>query len=152
MTPGSNPSWIPDFFIISAINISLIRGARTVHRGVAMPAQRHRPPGRGIFFWKSQRLAWAARLFTPWRLGADQHEASAIFWEFVTETNDVGFSVNFQQSSHKYRECSSRELLPVVLRDYSEDFVLGRYPYQVPGTYYLHFDNSHSTDSTSIVY
>ena len=76
-------------------------------------------------------------------------EASVIFWEFVTETNDVGFGVNFQQSSDKYRECSSRELLPVVLRDCSEDFVLSRYPYQVPGTYYLHFDNSHSADSTS---
>ena len=79
-------------------------------------------------------------------------EASAIFWEFVTETGDVGFGVNFQQSSDEDRECPSRELLPVVRRDCSEDLVLGSHQYQVPGTYYLHFDNSHSTDTATVVY
>lgn len=77
-------------------------------------------------------------------------DASAIFWEFVTESGDIGFGLGFQRSSSQ--ECPVEVLLPVVRRDCSEDLVLGSHQYQSQGTYFLHFDNSHSHQSPKVVY
>ena len=77
-------------------------------------------------------------------------DASAIFWQFVTESGDIGFGLGFQGRDHV---CPvEEELLPVVRRDCSEDLVLGSHQYQSQGTYFLHFDNSHSPQSPKVVY
>ena len=76
-------------------------------------------------------------------------DASAIFWQFVTESSDIGFGLGFQRRDHV---CPVEELLPVVRRDCSEDLVLGSHQYQSQGTYFLRFDNSHSLQSPKAVY
>lgn len=65
-------------------------------------------------------------------------QASALFWEFVTESGDVGFGLSFQGGQQLH------QLLPVTVRDCSEDLVLGSHQYQDKGTYILEFANSHS--------
>lgn len=82
-------------------------------------------------------------------------EASAIFWEFVTASGDVGFGLRFQRKSEvedSGREWPVEELLPVVRRNCSEDLILGSHQYQSAGTYFLQFDNSHSVQSSAVVY
>ena len=81
-------------------------------------------------------------------------EASAIFWEFVTEGGDVGFGLGFQRSGEDpQQECPLEELLPIVKRDCSEDLILGSHQYQSPGTYFLQFDNSSSSHrAAKVVY
>ena len=80
-------------------------------------------------------------------------EGSAIFWEFVTESGDIGFGLSFQKRSEGARhECPMEELLPIVRRDCSEDLVLGSHQYQSQGTYFLQFDNSYSPNVTKVVY
>ena len=77
-------------------------------------------------------------------------DASAVFWEFVTESSDIGFGLGFQRRSDQ--ECPVEVLLPVVRRDCSEDLVLGSHQYQSQGTYFLRFDNSYSLQSPKVVY
>ena len=79
-------------------------------------------------------------------------EASAIFWEFVTVSGDIGFGLNFQRNGDKGHEWPVEELLPAVRRDCSEDLVLGSHTYQTQGTYFLLFDNSHSPHIQKVVY
>ena len=79
--------------------------------------------------------------------------ATAIFWEFVTTSGDVGFGLSFQRLSEDPDQTYSVEtLLPIVKRDCSEDLVLGSHQYQLSGTYFLHFDNSHCPHSSKVVY
>ena len=75
-------------------------------------------------------------------------QASAIFWEFVTEQGEVGFGLSFQKQG---LEDSIEQLLPVTRRDCSKDLVLGSHQYKDQGTYFLDFDNSHSI-TPSVVY
>ena len=79
-------------------------------------------------------------------------EASAVFWEFATGEGDIGFGLSFQQDGQNNDTYSIAELLPVVNRDCSEDLVLGSHQYQVSGTYFLHFDNSHCECSKVVYY
>lgn len=79
--------------------------------------------------------------------------ASAIFFEFVTEKEDIGFGLSFQRKSEKADvEWPMEQLLPITRRDCSEDLVLGSHQYQVQGMYNLHFDNSHSLNMSKVVY
>ena len=82
-------------------------------------------------------------------------QASAIFWEFATAYGDIGFGVNFQwregEASNPHSKHSER-LLPVTVRNCSEDLVLGSHQYQEQGTYTLDFVNSHSTLPKTIYY
>ena len=79
--------------------------------------------------------------------------ATAIFWEFVTISGDIGFGLSFQRLSEDPNQTYPVEpLLPIVKRDCSEDLVLGSHQYQLLGTYFLHFDNSHSPHSSKVVY
>ena len=79
--------------------------------------------------------------------------ATAIFWEFVTTVGDIGFGLSFQRSSEGGVNYPIESLLPIVRRDCSEDLVLGSHQYQLMGTYFLHFDNSHcQTNSKSVYY
>lgn len=78
--------------------------------------------------------------------------ATAIFWEFVTTSGDIGFGLSFQRSSDEETTYPVEPLLPIVKRDCSEDLVLGSHQYQLTGTYFLHFDNSHCPTSSKFVY
>ena len=78
--------------------------------------------------------------------------ATAIFWEFVTTNGDIGFGLSFQRSSKESEVYPVESLLPIVRRDCSEDLVLGSHQYQLHGTYFLHFDNSHCPHTLKIVY
>ncbi len=79
-------------------------------------------------------------------------KASAIFWEFVTEKEDIGFGLCYQRSPGEGVVLYPvDQLLPVTKRDCSEDLILGSHQYMTQGTYMLQFDNSHCT-STKIVY
>ena len=78
--------------------------------------------------------------------------ATAIFWEFVTTSGDIGFGLSFQRSNEAGTIFPVESLLPIVKRDCSEDLVLGSHQYQLPGTYSLHFDNSHCQTSSKSVY
>ena len=66
-------------------------------------------------------------------------QATALFWEFVTESGDVGFGLSFQRGKQLDR------LLPITVRDCSQDLVMGSHQYQDQGVYVLEFANSHST-------
>lgn len=72
--------------------------------------------------------------------------ATALFWEFVTESGDVGFGLSFQRGK------KLDGLLPVTVRDCSQDLVLGRHQYQEQGIYILEFSNSHSTLRKTVHY
>ena len=79
--------------------------------------------------------------------------ATAIFWEFVTISGDIGFGLSFQRLPEQPNQTYPVEsLLPIVRRDCSEDLVLGSHQYQLQGTYFIHFDNSHSFHKSKIVY
>ena len=79
--------------------------------------------------------------------------ATAIFWEFVTTSGDIGFGLSFQRSSDDPNLTFPIEpLLPVVKRDCSEDLVLGNHQYQLSGTYFLYFDNGHCPYSSKVVF
>jgi acyl-CoA-binding protein len=78
--------------------------------------------------------------------------ATAIFWEFVTTSGDIGFGLSFQRSNEGETVYPVESLLPVVKRDCSEDLVLGSHQYQLSGTYFLHFDNSHCPTTSKFVY
>lgn len=80
-------------------------------------------------------------------------KASAIFWEFVTEKEDIGFGVRYQRASSEGIEAYPvDQLLPVTKRDCSDDLILGSHQYMTQGTYMLQFDNSHCTSSSKLVY
>ena len=66
-------------------------------------------------------------------------QANAVFWEFVTESGDIGFGLRFQRGKQL------NHLLPVTVRDCSQDLILGSHQYQDEGIYTLEFVNSHST-------
>lgn len=81
--------------------------------------------------------------------------ANAIFWEFVTTSGDIGFGLSFQRANEPHDNSVTypvESLLPIVKRDCSEDLVLGSHQYQLTGTYFLHFDNSHCTTASKFVY
>ena len=78
--------------------------------------------------------------------------ATAIFWEFVTTSGDIGFGLSFQRSPEPSVTYPIESLLPIVKRDCSEDLVLGSHQYQLTGTYFLHFDNSHCPHASKLVY
>ena len=81
--------------------------------------------------------------------------ATAIFWEFVTTSGDIGFGLSFQRTDDPRDDSLTfpvESLLPIVRRDCSEDLVLGSHQYQLTGTYFLHFDNSHCTTASKFVY
>jgi len=79
-------------------------------------------------------------------------QASAIFWEFVTEKGDIGFGLRYQRSAGGSEAYPIDELLPVTKRDCSEDLILGSHQYMNQGTYMLQFTNSHCSTSGKIVY
>lgn len=62
-----------------------------------------------------------------------------MFWEFVTESGDIGFGVSLQRGEQRQR------LLPITVRNCSQDLILGNHQYQEQGVYVLEFVNSHST-------
>jgi len=74
-------------------------------------------------------------------------QASAIFWEFATEQGDIGFGLTFHRDEAGGLHSVHKEdqLLPVTLKDCSEDLVLGNHQYQDEGVYTLEFVNSHSS-------
>ena len=80
--------------------------------------------------------------------------ATAVFWEFVTTGGDIGFGLSFQRSNGApdATPYPMESLLPIVKRDCSEDLVLGSHQYQLMGTYFLHFDNSHCPNTSKLVY
>lgn len=86
-------------------------------------------------------------------------QATAIFWEFATESGDIGFGLGFEWSEERNRREGegrnhkfSEQLLPVTLRECWEDLVLGSHQYQDQGTYTLNFVNSHSTLPKTVYY
>ena len=83
-------------------------------------------------------------------------QAAAIFWEFATERGDIGFGLRFEwtekrlgsEQQHRYSE----QLLPVTVRDCSQDLVLGSHQYQAQGVYTLDFVNAHSSLPKTVHY
>ena len=80
-------------------------------------------------------------------------QASAVFFEFVTEKGDIGFGLKFhRQSDNQGHTWPLHELLPVTKRNCSIDLILGNHRYEHQGTYILQFDNSHSPTESKVVY
>ena len=80
-------------------------------------------------------------------------QASAVFFEFVTERGDIGFGLKFhRRSDSPGPSWAVRELLPVTKRNCSVDLILGNHHYEHQGTYILTFDNSHSPNEAKVVY
>lgn len=82
-------------------------------------------------------------------------QASAVFFEFVTERGDIGFGLTFQRKSEVAGGGHSwpvQELLPVTKRNCSVDLILGNHRYEHQGLYTLKFDNSHSPAEPKVVY
>ena len=67
-------------------------------------------------------------------------EAAGIFWEFCTESYDIGFGLSFKKEGSQIEE----ELLKVVRRECSEDVIAGSHNFLTTGTYFLKFDNTYS--------
>lgn len=80
----------------------------------------------------------------------------------MTEHGDIGFGLSFQRSegrdsgdvtgSKRSKQRDFEQLLPVTLKDCSEDLVLGRHQYQDEGLYTLDFVNSHSSAPKVVYY
>lgn len=80
-------------------------------------------------------------------------QASAVFFEFVTERGDIGFGLTFHRRSDSPSHVwPVQELLPVTKRNCSVDLILGNHRYQHQGTYTLKFDNSHSPTEPRVVF
>ena len=83
-------------------------------------------------------------------------QATAIFWEFATECNDIGFGLSFEEWSSKEQSPSpmkhQEQLLPLTVRGYCEDLVLGSHQYQHQGTYTLTFINTNPTLPRTVYY
>ena len=80
-------------------------------------------------------------------------QASAVFFEFVTERGDIGFGLTFQRKSENPgHSWPIQELLPVTKRNCSVDLILGNHRYEHQGLYTLKFDNSHSPAESKVVY
>lgn len=80
-------------------------------------------------------------------------QASAVFFEFVTERGDIGFGLKFhRRGDSPGPSWAVRELLPVTKRNCSVDLILGNHHYEHKGTYILTFDNSHSPNEAKVVY
>ena len=76
------------------------------------------------------------------------HEAAGIFWEFCTESYDIGFGLSFTKEGSQLEE----EILKVVRRECSEDVIAGTHNFTANGTYYLKFDNTYSVFRSKQVY
>lgn len=101
---------------------------------------------------------------------------SCLFWEFATETYDVGFGVYFEWAEEEAAgdsEASERpitvnenednqvevvnnpntdEVLPTVRRNSHEQVIVGSHLYPGTGTYLLKFDNSYSLLRSKTLY
>jgi acyl-CoA-binding protein len=133
----------------------------------ATPPKVHRSPLAPAALWCSPK---SARQFIAQSAGSSQYQltinpgetvtvqvptspgATAIFWEFVTTSGDIGFGLSFQRTSEDGVTFPVESLLPIIKRDCSEDLVLGSHQYQLSGTYFLHFDNSHCPTVSKFVY
>ncbi len=81
--------------------------------------------------------------------------ASALFWEVVTAHGNVGFGLSFQRGGGGEGGMEGGKfeiLLPLTLRDCSNDLLLGSHPYKERGIYLLEFSNSHSRTPQVVYY
>ena len=66
--------------------------------------------------------------------------AAGIFWEFCTESYDIGFGLSFKQQGRN----EEIEVIPISRMECSVDVAAGNHYFTTPGTYFLKFDNTYS--------
>ena len=76
---------------------------------------------------------------------------NALYWEFATDTYDIGFGASFEWEEED-GVIKKEPILPILRRSSQEKVITGSHAYPRTGSYLLLFDNSYSLLRSKTVY